>query len=104
MADTSNIVFPYDEQYKYQITDAMPKLLDNEKTNGQEDSSRIIMPRDWAMSRWLTECVGVTAIPPSAFYCLERVPLAQNYLRFAFCKSDDTIIQAKERFQQYFQK
>lgn len=95
MADTSTIDFPYESIYQNQYTDAMPKQLDRSNQN-------IIMPRDWALSRWLTEEVGVTAIPPSAFYSLERVPLAKNYLRFAFCKSDDTILKAKERFTKYF--
>jgi aspartate/methionine/tyrosine aminotransferase len=47
----------------------------------------------------MTEEVGVTAIPPSAFYSAENVPLAQNMLRFAFCKSDDTILEAHRRFE-----
>jgi aspartate/methionine/tyrosine aminotransferase len=62
------------------------------------------MPRDWALSRWLTQEVGVTAIPPSAFYSAENVPLAKNLLRFAFCKGDDTIRQAQERLESYFQQ
>jgi aspartate/methionine/tyrosine aminotransferase len=60
------------------------------------------MPRDWALCRWLTVEVGVTAIPPSAFYSPEHAGLARNYLRFAFCKSDDTIRAAQARFEQYF--
>ena len=61
------------------------------------------MPRDWALSRWLTRTVGVTAIPPSAFYSPENVPLAKNLLRFAFCKGDETILEAHRRFENYFQ-
>jgi aspartate/methionine/tyrosine aminotransferase len=60
------------------------------------------MPRDWALCRWLTIEVGVTAIPPSAFYSAKNTGLARNYLRFAFCKSDDTIRAAQARFEQYF--
>jgi kynurenine---oxoglutarate transaminase / cysteine-S-conjugate beta-lyase / glutamine---phenylpyruvate transaminase len=101
MADTSNINFPYNEQYKYQITDAMPKLVESTSTSTNTNTI-YYMPRDWALSRWLTEIVGVTAIPPSAFYCTERVPLAKNYLRFAFCKGDTTLIQAHERLESYF--
>lgn len=62
------------------------------------------MPRDWAMSRYFTKEVGVTAIPPSAFYDTPNVPLAKNLLRFAYCKGDDTIIEAGKRFQKYFNK
>jgi len=60
------------------------------------------MPRDWAMSRWMTKEVGVTAIPPSAFYDVQNVHLAKNLLRFAFCKGDDTILNAHQKFQSYF--
>lgn len=60
------------------------------------------MPRDWALARWLTQEVGVTAIPPSAFYSLPNVPLAKNYLRFAFCKSDEMILEAHRRLETYF--
>lgn len=88
MADTSRIDFPYESEYAAsQVTEAMPVRP---------------MPRDWALSRWLTQYVGVTAIPPSAFYSPENVPLARNMLRFAYCKGDDTIREAHRRFDAYF--
>ena len=87
MADTSHIDFPYDAKYATLVTEAMPTSP---------------MPRDWALSRWLTEEVGVTAIPPSAFYSIPNIHLAQNMLRFAFCKGDDTIQEAHVRFEKYF--
>ena len=90
MADTSRITeFDeiYEKQYKDAVTAAMPASP---------------MPRDWAMSRWMTETVGVTAIPPSAFYEPQHVHLARNYLRFAFCKGDDTIEEAARRLEAYF--
>jgi aspartate/methionine/tyrosine aminotransferase len=89
MADTSAIDFPYEERYRQLVTDAMPAKP---------------MPRDWALSRWLTEEVGVTAIPPSAFYSADNIPLASNMLRFAFCKGDETILEAHRRFERYFGK
>jgi kynurenine---oxoglutarate transaminase / cysteine-S-conjugate beta-lyase / glutamine---phenylpyruvate transaminase len=89
MADTSHIDFPYEDIAATQTSTAMPGY----------HQGQIKMPRDWALSRWLTQTVGVTAIPPSAFYSLENVHLAQNTLRFAFCKVESTLIQAKERFQ-----
>jgi aspartate/methionine/tyrosine aminotransferase len=85
MADTSKIDFPL--EYLDAVTDAMPVSP---------------MPRDWAMSRWLTTQVGVTAIPPSAFYSKENVPLAKNLLRFAYCKGDDTILEANRRLEAHF--
>ena len=60
------------------------------------------MPRDWAMSRFMTKQVGVTAIPPSAFYDIPNVPLAKDLLRFAFCKGDDTLLEAGRRFHEFF--
>jgi kynurenine---oxoglutarate transaminase / cysteine-S-conjugate beta-lyase / glutamine---phenylpyruvate transaminase len=87
MADTSSIDFPYAEQYAHLKTAAMPCSP---------------MPRDWALSRWLTVEVGVTAIPPSAFYSPPNIPLAQNMLRFAFSKSDATLLEAQKRFAAYF--
>lgn len=86
MADTSRVEFPYDESEE---TAAMPAKP---------------MPRDWAMSRWMTKEVGVTAIPPSAFFSKPNVHLAQNLLRFAFCKGDDTLREAQQRLESYFGK
>ena len=60
------------------------------------------MPRDWALARWLTQEVGVTAIPPSAFYSSPNVPLAKNLLRFAFCKNEDTLREGQRRLESYF--
>ncbi len=56
------------------------------------------------MSRWMTKEVGVTAIPPSAFYDKDSISLAENLLRFAYCKGDDTIIEAHNRLEKYFNK
>ena len=85
MADTSQIHVP--NEFLKHTTPAMPVHP---------------MPRDWACSRWLTQDVGVTAIPPSAFYSTPNIPLARNLLRFAFCKSDETLLQAQERLVRYF--
>jgi aspartate/methionine/tyrosine aminotransferase len=61
--------------------------------------------RDFRVCRFLTKEVGVTAIPPSAFY--ERKPGAGGdvpgkYARFAFCKGEDLLDKAKERFEAYY--
>ena len=52
--------------------------------------------------RWITLEAGVAAIPPSAFYAEEHKPLAANHARFAFCKADESIVEAKARFQKMF--
>lgn len=89
MADTSRIDFPLAEMQATVKTPAMPADP---------------MPRDWALSRWLTEHVGVTAIPPSSFMSPDTIPLASNLLRFAFCKNERTLREAHMRFQAYFGK
>jgi len=53
--------------------------------------------RDWAVCRWLTEEIGVAAIPPSSFYSPETKHMAANYARFAFCKPDDVLEEAAKR-------
>jgi aspartate/methionine/tyrosine aminotransferase len=94
MADTSAIEFPYTDIASTQVTPAMPR-----GTRGGTTSA--MMPRDWALARWLTQTVGVTAIPPSAFYSPENIHLAKDTLRFAFCKGENTLLEAKKRFEGY---
>jgi len=53
--------------------------------------------RDWAVCRWLTEEIGVAAIPPSSFYSSATKHMAANYARFAFCKPDDVLEEAAKR-------
>jgi N-succinyldiaminopimelate aminotransferase len=50
---------------------------------------------DVACCRYLTTEIGVAAIPPSAFY--ERSELGKSYVRFTFCKRDETLRAAAER-------
>ncbi|ORX55116.1 PLP-dependent transferase [Hesseltinella vesiculosa] len=52
---------------------------------------------DFKMCYWLTKEIGVCCIPPSEFYTKDHWPLAKNYARFAFCKTDDVLDQAAER-------
>ena len=96
MAETSNIKFPY-EEIANKITPATPhmEVVENDGT------TKTMMPRDWALSRWLTTTVGVTAIPPSAFYSQENVPLAADTLRFAFCKNNSSLRKASQRLNDY---
>jgi len=41
--------------------------------------------------------VGVACIPPESFYSREHAHIGQNYVRFAFCKSDEMLLQVRER-------
>ena len=43
---------------------------------------------DMQMVQWLTKEIGVAAIPMSVFY---QTPPAQRYVRFCFCKEDETL-------------
>ncbi len=62
-------------------------------------SGAVMETRDYAICRWLTEEIGVTAIPPSAFYEGPNKALAANLIRVCFCKSDETLRLAGERLQ-----
>lgn len=71
------------------------------------DTSALVLPekyasdktvtRDWALCRWLTEEIGVAAIPPSSFYSDETKHLAGSYARFAICKPQDVLEEAAKR-------
>lgn len=81
-----------------------------------------LMTRDWAFCRWLAHEARVIAIPvskhaihrrplvyvsfihprahllqASPFYSAENKHLGANYVRFAFCKGDDTLREAVDR-------
>jgi methionine aminotransferase len=58
------------------------------------DYSAISDANEAAFCRWLTQEVGVTAIPVSAFYA---VPTEQRLARFCFAKKDETLGLALER-------
>lgn len=61
------------------------------------DSSELGYPDDVALCRDLPHRIGVSAIPPSAFYSHEHRHMASNLVRFAFCKRDEAISAAGER-------
>jgi N-succinyldiaminopimelate aminotransferase len=52
---------------------------------------------DFACCKYLAAEVGVAAIPPSAFYSAPNKALGQKYVRFAFCKTMETLERARER-------
>lgn len=64
------------------------------------DFSQIFDGNDVAFCKHLIETVGVATIPPSAFFSQEHKFLAENHIRFAFCKSDETLEKAAERMMQ----
>lgn len=55
--------------------------------------------RDIAVCRWLTQAIGVAAIPPSPFYSEPHQYLTDNLARFTFCKTDEMLEEAAKRLQ-----
>ncbi|CUS21097.1 LAQU0S02e05798g1_1 [Lachancea quebecensis] len=53
--------------------------------------------KDFRISYWLINELGVVAIPPTEFYIKEHEKVAENLLRFAVCKTDDYLESAVER-------
>jgi kynurenine aminotransferase len=54
-------------------------------------------PRDFKLAWFLIQELGVAAIPPSEFYTDANSHVAEDYLRFAVCKPDEVLEDAKER-------
>ncbi len=55
-------------------------------------------------STFLTTQVGVTSIPMGAFYHKDSQSSVQQYIRFAFCKDKETLVEASRRLNAYFNK
>lgn len=53
--------------------------------------------KDFRISHWLINELGVVAIPPTEFYIKEHEKAAENLLRFAVCKDDAYLEKAVER-------
>ena len=63
------------------------------------DSSALGYKNDIDLCNALPGRVGVVAIPPSAFYSDAHKHLAKNLVRFAYCKSDEMVLEAGRRLQ-----
>ena len=48
-------------------------------------------------TRHLIKEIGVACIPPESFYSPQHTHIGHGYVRFAFCKSDELLGEAKER-------
>jgi aspartate/methionine/tyrosine aminotransferase len=75
------------------------KIQDTEKRPWAEFPG-LTEPEDYDRARWMTEHVGVACIPPSAFYEHENLGDARDWLRFCFCKRDDTLEEAVRRLRE----
>ena len=52
-------------------------------------------PQEFA--HYLIKEIGVACIPPETFYSPQHVDICKNYVRFSFCKTDEVLVQVKER-------
>ncbi len=64
------------------------------------DSSELDYKDDVELCLDLPKRIGVVAIPPSAFYSEEHKHLAKNLVRFAFCKTDEVLLEAAKRLKE----
>jgi len=63
------------------------------------DYSAIFQGTPTEFARYMTSEIGVACIPPESFYSPEHAYLGQNYVRFAFCKSDEMLVQVQQRLE-----
>ena len=63
------------------------------------DFSDLFDGDDVAFTQYMVTEIGVTCIPPSAFFTLEHRHITADHVRFTFCKNDDTLHKAAERMQ-----
>ena len=54
-------------------------------------------PRDFKLCWFVLKELGVAAIPPTEFFTDDNAHLAEDWLRFAVCKEDSVLEEAKER-------
>jgi kynurenine---oxoglutarate transaminase / cysteine-S-conjugate beta-lyase / glutamine---phenylpyruvate transaminase len=64
------------------------------------DPAETNVARDWQFCRWLTKEIGVGAIPVTAFCRPSSRPQLEKYVRFAFCKTDEAILEGSKRMLQ----
>ncbi|HLZ57607.1 MAG TPA: aminotransferase class I/II-fold pyridoxal phosphate-dependent enzyme [Ktedonosporobacter sp.] len=61
------------------------------------DYSAVFSGTPVEFTRHMIREVGVACIPPESFYGQEHVHIGHNYVRLAFCKSDDMLREVKNR-------
>ncbi len=62
------------------------------------DFSALGFEDDWQFARYLTEQIGVACVPGSSFYA--PASLGKHFVRFCFCKKEETLRAASERLAQ----
>ena len=61
------------------------------------DFSDLFDGDDVAFTQHMVTEIGVTCIPPSAFFTPDHRHITADHVRFTFCKNDDTLLKAAER-------
>ncbi len=61
------------------------------------DYSEVFDGTPLEFTRYLTRDIGVACIPPESFYSQEHAHIGHGYVRFAFCKTDEMLLEAGER-------
>ncbi|MBS2021784.1 MAG: aminotransferase class I/II-fold pyridoxal phosphate-dependent enzyme [Deltaproteobacteria bacterium] len=71
---------------------------------GRADHHGEPFTNDEEFCTWLTQHVGVAAIPPSSFYLPEHKLHGERFARFAFCKTDAVLDEAARRLEKLAQR
>ncbi len=61
------------------------------------DFSDVFKGTPHEFAHYLIKEIGVACIPPETFYSPQHVDICKNYVRFSFCKTDEALVQVKER-------
>ena len=81
-----------------QISDSIPA----ERINAYNAAAPgNVARKDWALCQWMAEEKGINCIPASPFFSEETVtgedPLSDQFIRIAFCKTNETIHKAADK-------
>ncbi len=63
------------------------------------DFTRVFQGTPLEFTHYLIKEIGVACIPPETLYTAEHAHFGSNYVRFAFCKSDEMLQQVEQRLQ-----
>ena len=61
------------------------------------DFSDVFKGTPHEFAHYLIKEIGVACIPPETFYSPQHADIGRNYARFSFCKTDEALVQVKER-------
>lgn len=85
---------PIVPQGSYFVLADFSKVKESAYLNPSDSASK-----DFQFSRWLPKEIGVSAIPPTAFVSPSHSSLVDSFVRFCFCKNDQTFAEAEKKLQ-----